>query len=379
MPNVPKNYRQLAGSERRPAPSARLVGPAKEDETLTVTIVLRRRPDGPPVPAFSYYLDTPPSQRRRLSNEEFARRYGADQADIDKVTAFVTGHGLRLLETHPERRTVVVSGTVHQFSQAFHITLNDYEHQVARARLAGPATETYRGRDGYIHVPADLAEIIVGIFGLDNRRISKRNLGDPPGTAPIPVTQVTKLYDFPSNLAAGQSIAIFSEGGYLASDISANFSGSPPVVVDVPVDAPNLGFADPETTQDIFIAGSAAPGATIGVYFTTFDQKGWVDLITRVIHPNAGDPVCSVLSSSFYVSDGDDTSTLLAEGISIGWLTAVSQAFEDAAIQGVTVCIASGDTGRNPRSVTAAPMFSTRQATRGFCPSAEPPSAISAD
>ena len=345
MPNVPRNYCPLLGSERRPGPGAKLLGRAKGTETLTVTIVLRRRPDGPPVPDHSYYLATAPSQRRRLSKEDFAKKYGADQADIDKVTDFAKTQSLTVVEADAARRTVVLSGTVSQFNKAFVVELGQYEHEVAGGRGEGPRTETYRGRDGFIHVPAALSEIIVGIFGLDDRRITKRNSGDPPGTAPIPVKEVTKLYDFPSNLAAGQSIAIFSEGGYLPSDISANFSGSPPVVVDVPVDAPNLGFPDGETTQDIFIAGSAAPGATIAVYFTTYSQQGWVDLMARVIHPDASDPVCSVLSSSFYVSNGDDAPTLLAEGVSIGWLTAVSQAFEDAAIQGVTVCIASGDTG----------------------------------
>jgi kumamolisin len=342
---VPANYVRLKGSERRPAPDAKLLAPAKATEIFNVTIVLRRRPDGPPVPDYSYYRDTPPSERRRLSSEEFVQKYGAAPADIDNVTAFVTEQGLKVLETHPARRTVLVSGTVEQFSRAFHVSLNDYEHKVTRSSAGTPTTETYRGRDGFVYVPADLAGIIVGIFGLDNRRVTKRNIGDPPGTAPIPVTEITKLYDFPGNLAAGQSIAIFSEGGYLPTDISANFGGHPPVVVDVKVDSHNLGFADPETTQDIFIAASAAPGATIGVYFTTYSQQGWVDLVTRVIHPDAGDPVCSVLSSSFYVSNGDDAPTLLAEGISIGWLTAVSAAFEDAAIQNVTVCIASGDTG----------------------------------
>jgi hypothetical protein len=228
--------------------------------------------------------------------------------------------------------------------------LNYYEHEVVRRREESPRKETYRGRDGFIHVPEALVEVIVGVFGLDNRRITKRNAGDPPGTTEIAtIQQVTKLYDFPSNLAAGQSIAIFSEGGYLPTDISSNFAGSPPVVTDVSVDASNGGFADPETTQDIFIAGSAAPGAEIAVYFTTYSQQGWVDLINRVIHPNAGDPVCSVLSSSFYVSNGDDAATLLSSGISSGWLTAVTQAFEDAAIQGVTICIASGDTGTDSK------------------------------
>jgi kumamolisin len=52
-----------------------------------------------------------------------------------------------------------------------------------------------------------------------------------------------------------------------------------------------------------------------------------------------------VLSSSFYVSNGDDAGTLVSEGISTSWLQTVTQAFQDAAIQGVTICIASGDFG----------------------------------
>jgi kumamolisin len=117
----------------------------------------------------------------------------------------------------------------------------------------------------------------------------------------------------------------------------------------VSVDASNNGTADGETTQDICIAGLAAPGAQIAVFFTTFSQQGWVDLISRVAHPNPGDPVCSVMSSSFYVSNGDDATTLANEGISQSWITAVTAALQDAAIQNVTVCIASGDTGTNSK------------------------------
>ncbi len=349
MPTIPKNYRRLEGSERRPELDAKVLGPADETENLRVTIVLRRRPDGPPIPDSSYYLSTPPSQRRRLPSADFAKKYGADGVDIDKVTDFVNRHGLTIEEVHAARRTIVVSGTVAQFNKAFAIALHYYEHKVTRGRGERPRTESYRDHEGFIHLPNDLAEIIVGIFGLDNRRITKRNAGDPPGTTTISVQQVTQLYQFPGNLAAGQTIAIFSEGGYLPADINSNFAGSPPVVIDVSVDASNGGFADPETTQDIFIAGSAAPGAEIAVYFTTYSQKGWVDLVARVIHPAAGDPVCSVLSSSFYVANGDDAATLLAEGVSNSWLTAVTQAFEDAAIQGVTICIASGDTGTDSK------------------------------
>ena len=40
---------------------------------------------------------------------------------------------------------------------------------------------------------------------------------------------------------------------------------------------------------------------------------------------------------------------MLSSGVTAALVTAVSQAFEDAAIQGVTVCIASGDTGSDSK------------------------------
>jgi kumamolisin len=46
---VPEGYRRLEGSERRPAAGAKLLGPADANEQVSVTITLRRRPDGPPV------------------------------------------------------------------------------------------------------------------------------------------------------------------------------------------------------------------------------------------------------------------------------------------------------------------------------------------
>ncbi len=228
MATTPRNVRQLEGSELRPALGARLIGPADETETLRVTIVLRRRPNGPPVPAPAHYLHTPPSERARLSEPEFAARYGADPAEIERVAAFAGSHGLSVDETNAARRTVVVSGTVAQFNRAFNVTLQKYEHEVARLPRSGRQTETYRGYDGFIHVPSDLAGVVIGAFGLDDRRITKRNAADPPGTSPIPIGNATTLYDFPPNLAAGQTIAIFSEGGYLTSDIIANFGSNPP-------------------------------------------------------------------------------------------------------------------------------------------------------
>jgi kumamolisin len=341
---IPPGYDRLPGSERAAAPDARRVRPAPADETVRLTVVLRRRLDGPSVPDHRHYLATPPAARRRLSADEFAARYGYDEDDVAQVSEFARSHGLEVTGTHAGRRAVYLSGTVAQVSKAFAVSLNVYERTVEAGRRGEPErTETYRGREGFIHVPSALAEVIVGVFGLDNRSVTHRNLADPPSTSTITLPEVRQLYDFPTNQAVGQTIAIFSEGGYLASDISANFGGTPPTVTDVTIDASNGGYADPETTQDIFISASCAPGADVAVYFTSGSQQGWVDLVGRVVHPDPGDPVCSVLSSSFYIMNGDDAA--LSSGATSALVDAVSQAFEDAAIQGVTICIASGDTG----------------------------------
>jgi len=350
MPDVPKGYKRLEGSERHPSKNAELLGPADANEKFEVTITLRRRTDGTPPPDFDYYAKTPPRQRRRMSLESFAAKHGAHPDDIQRVEKFARLHGLTVVESHPARRTVAVSGSVEQMSKAFGVTLGRYRHTVVRRRGAKPETETYRGRDGFIHIPDDLKDVITGVFGLDNRNITKHNGADPPGTAPLPTTEITKLYQFPTNLAAGQTIGILSEGGYLASDIVATFSGSPPFLNDVSVDgATNGNFPDGETTQDICIAGLAAPGAAIAVYFQPGGEKGWVDLFNMVAHPGPGDPLISVISSSFYFCDGDDPDTLKNEGVSPGVISAVSAAFMDAAIQGITICIASGDTGASSK------------------------------
>jgi kumamolisin len=353
---VPHNYTQLKGSERKSARNSALLGPAEANQKVEVSIVLRRRSDGPPLPDFEYFAKTPAKQRPRLSQEEFAAKYGAAPADITQVTEFARAHGLTVVEIHEARRTVLVSGTVAQMEETFGVTLSQYRHEYTEGRERERKTETYRGREGFIHVPAELAEVIVGVFGLDNRRIAKRAAaGDPPGTNYLTVPELTKLYDFPANSAAGQTIAILSEGGYKNSDLLAYYSGLPasytsvyamPTIAPIPVTASN-GSPDGETTQDICIAFSAAPGANVSVYFTLFSQFGWHQTLTRVIHPNPGDAPCSVISTSFYMSNGDDPATLADEGITLSWVQSVTMSLQDAAIQGVTFCVCSGDFGVN--------------------------------
>jgi hypothetical protein len=338
----PAHYRRLEGSERRVAAGARKIGPADPSEILTVTILVRRRTDAPPLPGETGALHRLP----RLSREDFGKFYGASQADLDLVANFATAQGLNVVETNIPRRTVVVSGSVDAMSRAFAVELGRYES----------ANQTYRGREGEIYLPADLVDVVKGVLGLDNRRIGGRNSGDPPNTVGLTVPQVAGLYNFPTNKATGQTIGILEMGGgYLASDIQDFFTNqgagfTTPTLVDVGIDgASNDGTANGEVTLDICIAGAVAQGAKIAVYFADGSQQGWVDAIHKAVHPGPGDPVPSVLSISWYVCDGDDKTTLQNEGVSTNEVNAIDAAFQDAAILGITVLIASGDTGSDSK------------------------------
>ena len=356
MSSAPHGYQRLKGSARRRSPSVEFLGVADPRETFTVTIVLRRRPDGAPIPNHDFFLNTPPHHRQRMPESEFAALYGASDEDIARITHFVTTHHLSVVQTHAARRTVIASGIVSSMETCFGVKLGHFERQIAR-HPNEPETETYRGYHGSIHIPNDLVGIVVGVFGLDNRTIAVRNRvvhdcadDAKDGFEPLTVPQVTKLYSFPGwpGCAYRQTIAIVSHGGYKTGDIEKYFEDldlPAPTIKNVCVNKENedgLSAKDRmETTMDICIAGSAAVGAAVAVYFSYGDSQSWLNLIKRVIFPHRDDPFCSILSSSYHLYAGDDDQDSDGDN----WMDALDSSYQDAAIQAITVCHSSGDYG----------------------------------
>src|SRR6202795_975826 len=138
MANIP-----LKGSERAAVKGAQPLGPADPTERLEVTILVRRRARqdlATRVAAITSGRAPGPFLRR----DEFAKRHGADPADIAAVRAFAAAHGLAAEQEDVPRRTAVLSGTVAQFNAAFGAQLQQMSH----------ANGKYRGRTGPIMVPA---------------------------------------------------------------------------------------------------------------------------------------------------------------------------------------------------------------------------------
>ncbi len=254
-----------------------------------------------------------------------------------RLKAFAGAHRLKVSKVNIGARTVILSGTAGDFSRAFQVSLDRYEH-------AGGA---FRGRTGPVRVPAALKNIIKGVHGLDNRPQARAHCRIASAAA-VSYTppQVAKLYDFPSGMnGQGQTIGIIElGGGYSQSDLNSYFSAlgiSPsPTVLSVSVDGgKNQPTGDPngpdaEVMLDIEVAGAVAPGAKIVVYFAPNTDAGFLDAINQAVMDKRNKP--SVISISW----GGPESTWTSQS-----LKSYNAALQSAAAVGVTVCVACGDNG----------------------------------
>ena len=337
------NRYTLPGSERAAMPGARAVGDVTPDERIEVT--LRLRPKAPlQATAQGGALDDKlPAQRQYLSRDEYTNRHGADPKDIAKLVEFANSHQLVVVESSAPRRSVVLSGTAATLSAAFGATLQQFEHDGG----------SYRGRTGAISVPGDLAGIVEGVFGLDNRPQATSHLrvlqaedaaAARASNSSFTPPQLASLYKFPSGLdGSGQCIGIIElGGGFKPGDIKTYFNSLKlpvPHVKAISIDGgrnhpTNANSADGEVMLDIEVAAALAPKATIAVYFAPNTDKGFLDAITTAIHDNANKP--SVISISWGSAESSWTTQAM---------TQFDQAFQTAASMGVTVCVAAGDSG----------------------------------
>ena len=335
----------LMGSERTAVQGAQVLGPADPTERLEVSMIVRRR-DRQALQSRVATLATGNRSAGFLSREDFANKHGADAADLAAVHKFASAHGLTVVHEHAARRTVVLSGTVEQFNAAFSVQLQQFAHPGG----------TYRGRTGAIQLPQELDGVVEGVLGLDNRPQAQPhfrmrpagNGGKKRADAAMPVsftpTQVASLYGFPSGTGEGQCVAIIElGGGFRPADLKAYFTGldvGSPKVSAVSVDhgknasTGDANGPDGEVMLDIEMVGSIAPAANIVVYFTPNTDAGFLDAVTTAIHDATNKP--SVISISW----GGPESAWTPQA-----MTAMDDAFQVAATMGITVCVASGDSG----------------------------------
>jgi kumamolisin len=344
----PTSPRFEKGWRRSLLPNSRLAGPIDPSEIASVTVRLRSVGDPDALAKKAYELaNTPIAQRKYLTYDELEKQYGANPDDLDKIEHFANEHDLMVVHRDAAERSIVLKGRLGDLLALFRADVQMYHH----------ANGTYRGRQGEISMPAELSNIVTGVFGFDTRpnhrqphRLKATALGGPGGQNGVAATEFATRYKSPADLSgtlldgAGEAIAIIElGGGFRNIDLKLFFKeigGVSPSVTAISVDhagnePTTADSADGEVMLDIEVAGAVAPKAKFAVYFAPNNgDKGFLDAISAAVHDAQRKP--SVISISW---GGPEVSTD-QQGVK-----AFHELFAAAAVLGTTICVASGDHG----------------------------------
>lgn len=336
----------LANSAHPIPPGSKAVRRTNPNRWIELTVGVRRTAVLPDLSALD---NVAPGQRTYMTRDELTAKHGSDPAAVDAITKWATAHDLVVTQNQPISARLGLGGTAANLSEAFGVDLFDYQN----AELG-----EFHARTGPVHLPPELANDITGVFGFNNHRILRRtrramaagpNLASKARPWFLP-GELGQIYDFPTVDASGQTIGLLEFGGGVeTADVAAYFTkiGQPaPTVTVVAVDGVSTDpTADPDSTGevmlDVDVAGALGAGAKIVVYFSTFDEKGMVDILSTVLADSANDP--SVLSISWGWAENQAFNT------SVTWSPAaidhINQSFLSAAQLGVSVCVSTGDDG----------------------------------
>ena len=320
-----------------------------------------------------------PSYQQWLTPVEFGAQFGPADSDIAAVTNWLQASGFQVSQVSNGRTVIEFSGTAGQVKQAFGTAIHKYlvNGEQHLANVSNPS------------IPTALAPVIAGVNSLHN--FLKKPTNIPVGTysektkqltAPAPGLTSTTLcptgeatcyavspYDFATiynvlplwNAATpingkGQTIAIVGDTAINPDDaptfwgmFGLGVNGVPMPTLNIICDGPCPGFNGDESEADIDTqwSGAVAPGATID-FVTAEDTEtdNGIDLAALYIVDNNLAPImsesfsyCEFFLGSYYQF--------------YGFL------WEQAAAQGISVMVSSGDNGSagcdNPDAVPAAP------------------------
>jgi subtilase family serine protease len=297
-----------------------------------------------------------PNFHHYLSAQEFTDSFAPTQQDYDAVVAWAQSKGLEVTDTTPNRRVVDVAGSVGTINHAFNVLVNNYQDNTLGRTFHAPDREP----------TVDLSVPLLGISGLDNanpRRPHYRKgdrpiqasstttemtnaiahiVGSGPGNTYLPSDMRKAYYGTGSLTGTGQTVAIFSFDGYIASDIQVYFS-STGMTSTVPVNnvlvagynGACFGFNtngtenpntcdDGEQILDIVNVIGMAPGLTQVLFY-----EG--DSSTDILNKMASDNIAKVISSSW---GGGDFGTVS------------DPIFKEFQAQGQSYLNATGDSGQ---------------------------------
>lgn len=319
-----------------------------------------------------------PNYHRFLTTRQFAERFGASDAQIASVQAYLQKQGLRS-EVMGSKMAIRVHGTLAQLGQAFGTTIHTYRATDSGRVFHRPATP--------VAMPTALADTVTVISGLSNERqfISHRigtpkavsrtttfapqslqpNLqaagGNPTATG-VPgnytVGDVANFYDVNplydrGVTGKGSTIGIVTLSNFDPADAQAYWDGiglvtKPHRITQVHVNGGGaMDDGSGETALDVEQSGGMAPKASIIVYDAPNTSGDFVAAFARAVSDNCADSISTSwgLPEIFNFAALNVDGAAVTDTTDVGDLRAFHQVFLEAAVQGQSVFAASGDSG----------------------------------
>jgi len=327
------------------------MGPTDPMQAITITLSLSGQSPADLVRTIAGIADpNSPDYHHYLTPDEYAKRFGASAAVQARVEDALRAAGFAVAP-YPAGSTLVnASGTVGQAEALFGVKLDNYrdaDGAVYYAPESGP------------HLPPAMAGVVISVLGLDNRplvhRASARTI---PQTHPAPQvlgpSQLATAYDIKSLKDAGldgsgQTMAFAEIDTFKQLDIDrydqqcgldSPCSGinAPPVeVVKVHGGAAKAKDVS-ETTLDIEVVHAIAPQTHLIAYEGPAEFGGLTDTFAKVVNDNRAQVVSISLG-------GCEPAIVQANDLGTAYLKTLNTIFQQAAAQGMTVLVASGDNG----------------------------------
>jgi len=332
-----------------PDQAAEIVGAANataaQPLAMRLTLALHSRNDLDRLLADQQDL-TSPDYHRWLTPDEFTNRFGPSAADLKRVTDWLKRKGFAVGSADASTREVWFTGTVAQAERAFAVKI-----------IASADGRWYSNTIDPV-VPAGIAPLVESIHGLDNllhsqplaRRVSSVPATIVNGTGPaFGPSDIYAFYDETPLLnhidgSGAGCIAVIEDSNIdlpAANAFNAQF-GLPPLstptnfnLVLVNHHDPGLNQDQDETMVDVSYSHAVAPGASIKIYLG--DQSHSRGLaILDALHAAITDKnsLCTAISVSFSLCGG-----------SKGFYKTQGGFFAQAAAQGQSVLVATGDNG----------------------------------
>ena len=287
-----------------------------------------------------------------LTPEQFGKQFGPADADIQTVTDWLTRQGFQEIKMGAGRTAIEFSGNVGQVRNAFHTEIHQFNvnGESRQANASDP------------QIPLALTPVVAGVLTLHNfpRKSMRHAAGTFMRTADgrvvpqftgtggsfyaVGPADFAKIYNIPANLdGTGVTIAIVADSNIDLNDAIAfrNLFGLTPATgPTVILNGPDPGISGPplgdegEADLDVQVAGMVAPKATIDLVVSedTLTAFG-IDLSSVYIIDNN---IAPVMSLSFGNCEA---------GLGTAGNQFYNTLWEQAAAQGITVMVASGDPG----------------------------------